>query len=440
MLTAGECHGARLLPRRLVRPEVDDLGFRGGRVRVGVVTATDVDDFADVVHDGRAVISVAHDPEGNLGPLTRRGRLHQERAVVRAGHEDLPVGRDVHAGIQRQADEVQRRSVVLRDRPPGTFRPDLQKVGDDDLHAGRATGIDEAPGQNQHRAVCQGRRGRVPPPDLFSGRRGHRRGRRPGVSGRVVQAGLAEAVAVGLMPADYQEPPVRKEAVTRAEQVDLRSVGALGLRGADRRTVRRVPHEGRALVDVERVVGTVASAPHEHLAGREDAPVDADVGQREGGSPAAAVAGALDSEGEGVALRDGLVGGRRRGAGLGEDERGVVIRVGDARVVLDVVARLKRVRRQRGGVILFVAQRAEEQERTLVPGGLRRRLEEEQTAVLQLVSGSPAASLELVGGDDAQRRPRDDRADRIAHTRKAAWLRAVRDVPDVSEIRHRCPP
>lgn len=168
--------------------------------------------------------------------------------------------------------------------------------------------------------------------------------------------------------------------------------------------------------------------------------MDADVGQREGGFPAAARAGALDDEGEGAGLRDGLVGRRRRGVGLGEDERGVVIGVGDARVVLDVVARLERVRRQRGGVVLVVVQSAEEQERTLVPGGLRRHLEEKQAAVLQLVSGSSADSLELVTGDDAQRRPRDDRADRIAHTRKAARLRAVRDVPDVSEIKHRCPP
>src|SRR5215475_8719401 len=108
------------------------------------------------------------------------------------------------------------------------------------------------------------------------------------------------------MPADYQEPPVREEGVTRAEQVDLRSVGALRLRGADRRTVRRVPHEGRALVDVEGVAGTVAPAPHEHPAGREDARVNADVGQREGGSPAAAHVGAFDGEGEGAGLRDGL--------------------------------------------------------------------------------------------------------------------------------------
>src|SRR5262249_49476175 len=111
--------------------------------------------------------------------------------------------------------------------------------------------------------------------------------------------------------------------------------------------------------------------------GWEDAPVNADVKQREGGSPAAPHVGALDGEGEGVGLRDDLISRRRRGAGLNEDEHGVMIGIRDARVVLDVVALLERVRRQLGGVVLVVAQGAEKQERILVPGGLRRRLEEE---------------------------------------------------------------
>ena len=136
--------------------------------------------------------------------------------------------------------------------------------------------------------------------------------------------------------------------------------------------------------------------------------MDADVGQRKGLSPLPPLIGRVNGEGERRGLGRVLVPGRHRGhaVGAGPQERRVVIVVGDAQVILDNCARPERTSRDLPGVVLVVAGRAGEQQGHRLPGGISGPPELQRAAVLQLVTGIPALTGELVAGNNGDLRDR----------------------------------
>ena len=127
---------------------------------------------------------------------------------------DPPVRGDVHARVERQPDEVDGR------RPGCVAVPDLR----DRVHLDGAVRPPRCP-----RSPAPGRR----PAWWRSGTSARRSWgqRRPGVRAVVVGARMVDAVAVGDVAARDEQAPVGQVGVSRAEQVDRRAVGALGLRG-----------------------------------------------------------------------------------------------------------------------------------------------------------------------------------------------------------------
>ena len=201
-----------------------------------------------------------------------------------------------------------------------------------------------------------------------------------------------------------------------------------------RRGGRQSRRERAGGIGIHGLLGIVPPAPHQHQASRQHVSMDADVQQREGISPLTALVRCVDGESERRGLRRGLVPRRHREhvGGVGVQERGVVIVVGDAQVVLDDGARRERAGRDRRRVVLVVADRGGEDHGHRLPGRVGRPLEPHRAADLQLVALVPA-TLVLVAAEDGDRRHRIRGKDGISHAGVTKRFRVAGKVPRIAE-------
>ena len=122
--------------------------------------------------------------------------FERPKRLVGTGIERQPVRRDVHPGVERQA---QRRGAE-RTQVAGQ-RPNLGRI-----HASRG---------DQHLAVVQGRYGRIPAAGC------HVRAERPGVCRRIEEVGLDDAVQLlVLVPTGHEHPAVDEMGQPAAEDVE----------------------------------------------------------------------------------------------------------------------------------------------------------------------------------------------------------------------------
>ena len=194
--------------------QIDDLDDVGGR------PSANEDDFANVVHYRRCVVTVAGTARGDGNPGARSAGWKIFKKVGGgkwARHEQRTVGGDVKAREKWESDEIGQ--VV-----PSAILENLGDVVDGVLIVGRLKGAGgKTAGTYERSSVGQGHGCGIPTAVI------HRWPGGPFIRDGIVERRTIEALAVEKMASGYQEAAIRQESVARAEKIDGGTVGIGGL-------------------------------------------------------------------------------------------------------------------------------------------------------------------------------------------------------------------